>query len=189
MVKQVSDYIDEVQKKFPILSKSELNKIITYGLKMYVYVNKNHCDVKVHNLTDEPVMMHCGKLQSDTLKHYKWWCLKWRMKERMLSKLRQEKWDGYYYIGLTDDQHESLVKRGNMVYFKDVYCTKLKKELYHLKYIKHIWRVPYPMDCGWKFFVKELKSEHAEYLGENQYEKYHQCFLGRFTNGPSSISN
>jgi hypothetical protein len=35
------------------------------------------------------------------------------------------------------------------------------------------------MDCGWKFFVKELKSEHAEYLGENQYEKYHQCFLGR----------
>jgi hypothetical protein len=35
------------------------------------------------------------------------------------------------------------------------------------------------MDCGWKFFVKELKSEHAEYLGENQYEKYHQCFLRR----------
>ena len=189
MIREVKHYIDKVQEKFPILSKSELNKIITYGLKMYVYVNRNHCDVKVHNLTDEPVMMHCGKLQSDTLKHYKWWCLKWRMKERMLFKLRQEKWDGYYYIGLTDDQHESLVKRGNMVYFKDVYCTKLKKELYHLKYIKHIWRVPYPMDCGWKFFVKDLKTEHAEYIGENQYEKYHKCFLGRSEDRSTSAGN
>jgi hypothetical protein len=102
------------------------------------------------------------------------------MKERMLFKLRGEKWDGYYYIGLNDEQHNELTKRSGVVTFKNVYCTKLKKELYHLKYIKHIWRVPYPMDCGWKFFIKELKTKHAEYLGENQYEKYHQCFLGRF---------
>jgi hypothetical protein len=183
MVKEIKDYVEEVQKKFPILSKSEINKILTYGLKMYVYAHRNHCDVKVHNLTDEPVMMHCGRLYSDTLKHYRWWCMKWRFKERVLSKLRGEKWDGYYYIGLTDAENKNVIKKGKTVYFKNIYCTKLKKELYHLKYIKHIWRVPYPMDCGWKFFVKELKSEHAEYIGENQYEKYHQCFRGRTDNG------
>ena len=61
-----------------------------------------HCDVKVHNLTDEPLMMHCGRLGTDVLKHYQRWVVKWRMKERMLYKLRQEEWDGYYYIGLTD---------------------------------------------------------------------------------------
>jgi hypothetical protein len=112
------------------------------------------------------------------------------MKERMLYKLRQEEWDGYYYIGLTDrGQEEKVSKNGKCTTFTDVYLTKLKKELYHLKYIKHIWRIPYPTDCGWKFHVDKLKTEHAEYLGENQYEKYHQCFLGRFKNGPSPAVN
>jgi hypothetical protein len=45
------------------------------------------------------------------------------------------------------------------------------------------------MDCGWKFHVDKLKTEHAEYLGENQYEKYHQCFLGRFKDGPAPAVN
>ncbi len=190
MIREVKHYVKAVQDKFPILSKSEINKIITYGLKQYAYVNRMHCDVKVHNLTDEPLMMHCGRLGADVLKHYQRWIVKWRMKERMLYKLRQEEWDGYYYIGLTDKgQEENVSKNGKYTTFTDVYLTKLKKELYHLKYIKHIWRIPYPMDCGWKFHVDKLKTEHAEYLGENQYEKYHQCFLGRFKNGPTSVVN
>ena len=82
-----------------------------------------------------------------------------------------------------------MSKNGKYTTFTDVYLTKLKKELYHLKYIKHIWRIPYPMDCGWKFHVDKLKTEHAEYLGENQYEKYHQCFLGRFKDGPAPAVN
>jgi hypothetical protein len=145
-----------------------------------------HCDVKVHNLTDEPLMMHCGRLGADVLKHYQRWVVKWRMKERMLYKMRQEKWDGYYYIGLTDKGHSEVIKRGKFTTFENVYLTKIKKELFHLKYVKHIWRVPYPADCGWKFHVDKLKTAHAEYLGENQYEKYHQCFLGRFKYRPSS---
>lgn len=35
MVKAVADYVDIVQKKYPYLSKSEINKILTFGLKMY----------------------------------------------------------------------------------------------------------------------------------------------------------
>ena len=38
-------------------------------------------------------------------------------------------------------------------------------------------------DCGWKFFVEEFETSKAEYVGENNYEKYHQCFLGRFNHG------
>jgi hypothetical protein len=102
--------------------------------------------------------------------------------------MRRTKWDGYYYIGLNEDQHNSL-KKGKIITFTDIYLTKVKKELFHDPRVKHIWRVPYPMDCGWKFHIDKLKTEHAEYLGENQYEKYHQCFLGRFKNGSSSVIN
>ena len=69
------------------------------------------------------------------------------------------------------------MSKGKTYTFTDIYLTKVKKELFHDPRVKHIWRVPYSLDCGWKFHVDKLKTEHAEYLGENQYEKYHQCFL------------
>ena len=175
-IKQLSDYVAKVQEKFPILSKSEINKIIQYGLKRYAWVNRQHCDVLFKNLTDEPMTAHCGYLGYDSLKHYFRWMTKWRMKERVLWKLKRKQWDGYYYIGLNDEQHEQF-KRKNK-YFYNVHLTKIEKELYHNKLIKHIWRVPWVTDCGWKFFVKKLNKEKAEYRGENQYAKYHKCFLG-----------
>ena len=52
MVKQVKDYVDRVQEKFPYLSKSEINKIITFGLKRYSWINKMHGDVLLKNMTE-----------------------------------------------------------------------------------------------------------------------------------------
>ena len=86
-VKEVKHYVEAVQKKFPILSKSEINKIISYGLKRYAWANRQHCDVLFRNLTDEPMVAHCGYLGYDSLKHYFRWMTKWRMKERVLWKL------------------------------------------------------------------------------------------------------
>ena len=100
------------------------------------------------------------------------------MRERVLFYLKKEKWDGYYYIGLDDESHKALSK-GKIKVFKNVYLTKLKKELYHIPFVKHIWKVPMIDDLGWKFFREELKTDQAEYIGENQYEKYHKCFLKR----------
>lgn len=179
MVKEVKDYVDKVQERYPFLSKSQINKILTYGLKMYHYANSMHADVLICYRNDDPMTIHCGPLGYDSLKHYLRFMMKSRMRERVLYRLRKEKWDGYYYIGLTDEQHNKVKKKGKVYTMTGVYLTKVKKELFHMPYIKHIWRVPYPMDCGWKFFVKELKSAHAEYIGENQYEKYHKCFLER----------
>lgn len=183
MVTEVKDYVDKVQNVFPEFSKSEINKIITYGLKRYSWANKTHCDVLLRNLTEQAFTAHCGTLGYDRLKHYHRWITKWRMKERALFFLRKKKWDGYYYIGLTQRQQNELIKIGKKVTFKKIYLTKLKSELHHLKYVKHIWRVPWIEDCGWKFYREELRTDQAEYIGENQYEKYHQCFLGRSSNG------
>jgi len=186
-VREVRHYVDQVQSRFPILSKSEINKIITYGLKRYAWANRMHCDILFKNLTDEPMVAYCGRLALDSLKHYFRWIVKWRMKERVLYKLRRTKWDGYYYIGLTDEQHAQFKKKKK--YFYNVYLTKIENELHHNKLNKHIWRVPWIEDCGWKFFVKKLNKEKAEYRGENNYEKYHQCFLGRHNNGSESVDN
>jgi hypothetical protein len=136
-----------------------------------------HCDVLLKNRLQENITMHCGNLGYDTLKHYLLWMTKWRMKERILYKFKKMQWDGYYYIGLTQDEHDKIMKSNKIRHFRNVYFTKIKKELYHNKIVKHIWRVPYLEDCGWKFFVDKYDTDQAEYIGENKYELYHTCFL------------
>ena len=182
MVKEVKHYVSEVQKKFPFLSEQEINKILTYGLKRYLWVNKMHCDVLICNRIGEAINAFCGRLWIDVYKHYLNWVSKFRMKERVLWRLNRVKWDGFYYIGLDDTDHAKIVHQGKVKKFKNVYLTKIKKELYHNKIVKHIWRVQWPTDCGWKFFLNKLTIK-AEYVGPNQYEVYHDCFLGKYKDG------
>ena len=186
MVKEVKDYVDKVQEEFPIFTKQEITKILSYGLKQYAWVNKMHADVLLMINGKQKSIAHCGMLGYDSLKHYWRFLTKNRMKERALFKLRHEEWDGYYYIGLTQEQHEGLKKHKKYITFKNVFLTKLKKELYHLPFVKHIWRIPYLDDCGWRFFKTTVKSDKAEYLGNNKYERYHKYLLGRSSEGYAS---
>lgn len=194
MVKTVSDYVAKVQERYPMFSWTEVYKILTHGLRMYSLVNRMHCDVAMYNRKpNEIASVYCNTRFYPwlVLKHYKYWKHKWRMKERALYRLRHTKWDGYYYIGLYDDdgKHKSLLRQKNkkLKTVKDVYLVKVKKELYHEKYIKYIWRVKWPSDCGWKFYVDKLQAENIEFVEENNYEKHHQCFLGRYDPGSGTV--
>lgn len=193
MEKRVSDYVAKVQERFPMFSWTEVYNILVHGLRMYTWANKMHCDVAIyqHNNPNEILSLYSNTCYTpdDVLKHYKYWKMKWKMKERVLYRLRHEEWDGYYYIGLygDDGQHEALMRQGKMKTLRNVYLTKIKKELHHEKYIKYIWRVKWPADCGWKFFVEKYTSDEIEFVEENNYEKYHQCFLGRYDAGSGTV--
>ena len=190
MVKTVDDYIDAVQEKFPFMCKDDIKTILEFGLSRYLKANRLHADVLLKNRTDENMLIHCGRLGADALKQWFIWHVKWRMKERVLYQFKGKEWDGYYYIGLNEERQQAVMRQKSKVKtFKDVYLVKIKDELKHEKYVKHIWRIPYPMDCGWKFFVDKVSSDKAEYLGESNYEDYHQCFLGRANNGYASTNN
>lgn len=182
MVTQLKDYLDKVKEKYPFFSKSDLSKIILFGFRRYIWANQRHADVLLKNRIDYSTTMHCGPLGTDTLKHYKRFVVKWRMKERALYKLSKQKWDGYYYIGLPDSQQKALKKKGNKITFTHVFLTKVKKELYHDKAYKHIWKVPWPVDCGWRFYREKLTTEYAEYLGENPFKYYQDAFQGKYKN-------
>lgn len=190
MVKEVADYVDEVQKRFPFMTKSEINKILTFGLKRYARANKQHCDISI--IKHEPEESFCsqtGFLGLDKLKAYWRFLTKNRMKERFIDRSKKNKWDGYYYIGLTEEQHEKVKsQRGKYKIFESIYLTRLKRELYHAPRVKYIWRVPWIMNCGYRFFKEELKTNKAEYVGKNQYGKYHQQFQRGIDAGCESIN-
>ena len=189
MVKTVESYLDAVQKKFPYICKDDLKLIIEFGLSRYLKANRLHADVLLRNNIDDNMLIHCGNLGFDALSHWFRWHVKWRMKERVLYRFRGEKWDGYYYIGLDDECHKKILRQGKTKTFTNTYLVKIKKEFHHERWAKHIWRIPYPADCGWKFFVEKVSSDKAEYIGETNYEDYHQCFLGRYNNRLASVNN
>lgn len=177
MVKEVSDYVDQVQEKFPFWTKSEIKQILIYGCKRYVEANRQHVDVTVYPTAHDQIVAHTGRLGITPLKAYHIYCAKYRMKERYKYKLRKTKWDGYYYIGLTENQHKKINKKSKKITFEKVFLTKVKKELYHTKSIKHIWRVPMPAQCGWKFYQEKFVTNDAEYVGPNPYKIYNNAFL------------
>ena len=178
MVKEYEDYVDKVQEQFPFLSKSAIKKILNIGLKRLSWVNTQHGAVIFKNNVEEVMTAFLGTLRVNALDQWKTWVTGWRMKERIMFKLKKKKWDGYYYIGLTDAQHEQIMRQsGKSKHFKKIYPTKLKAELHHLKWVTHIWKIPWVEDCGWKFYLEKLKTDKAEYIGENYYVDYHQCFL------------
>ena len=91
MVTEVKHYVKKVQERYPVLSKSEINKILTYGLKMYAFANAMHADVLICYRADDNLTAHCGPLGFDSLKHYYRFLTKNRMRERVLYRLRKEK--------------------------------------------------------------------------------------------------
>lgn len=173
--KTLKDYIDKVQEQFPFLCKKDINTILVYGLYMYEYANRQHCDVIfVRDRKYDSITTATGHIITDW--QYFWfnWHTKWRMKERFLYRRQKKVWDGYYYIGMTEEEHKQFSKGGKRKTLRNKYLTKIRAEFHHFRSIKHVWRVPWPKEEGWKFFIDKLTSDQFEYVGSNEYTDYHQ---------------
>ena len=173
--KTVDDYVDQVQKQYPYFNKKDIKSILAYGLFMYYYANHFHCDVIMNkDIKRDSITTATGTIFSNWDIFWFNWHTKWRMKERFLYHIKRCKWDGYYYFGLTEEENEAFLKQGKTKALRKKYITKVKNDFHHSRTIKHIWRVPWPSDQGYRFWVKEFKSNKFEYVCHNEYTDYHQ---------------
>jgi hypothetical protein len=69
-----------------------------------------HADVNFYDTNTTKFGSFTGNLGGDSLRAYKRFVVKNRMKERVLSKFYKKEWDGFYYIGVTQEKHEKLIK-------------------------------------------------------------------------------
>ena len=162
MVKTVDDYVDVVSERFPILSKKEIKRILTYGFRMFAYVNKYGCDFLIKDDATTKFSLFVGKLTFDSLKHYQNGVKKWALKERLLSKLRKDEWDGYYYFPLYPKHVEAFDKAYNckktkIITIEHAFCRKLRAEFNKDKGIRRIVKFKYTVDCGYQFYVPKMK--------------------------------
>ena len=177
MIKQVKDYLPQIQQVFPSLTESEIRKILNYGFRVYGYVNNRGGDVliKSDSSKNEKITAMTGYLTYDSLKHYIRGLFKWRIKERVLYGLRNTEWDGYYYFGMMDEKHDILLdqlnnNRKKYVLMNHVFCYKAPKEIYHDHAIDHVYKFKYPIEAGFKIYFKNFKElkTNIEYVGINK---------------------
>lgn len=130
--KRVDDYVDLVQKKYPDISKQDIQKILRHGFIEFWRITKNFGDIFVHlNNYDK---IYCGTLTStkEQMRNYE------RYKKRILTRFR---WcwkngfrpisDTYYfciYKPNCEILEETKKKRRRKVTFKNVTVWHIYEE-------------------------------------------------------------
>ena len=89
-------------------------------------------------------------------------------------------WDGYYYFALTEERYAEIAKLknrrgrpkkffeyGNVILYK-VWdeCSLAESGL------KYFFKIPYPIDMGFTFYVDNLKTKEAELILEREPLKF-----------------
>lgn len=163
-ITNVNDYVDEVQKKFPELTKNEVKRILVYGWKQIIqYVSAGN-DVSVITST---LFFFIGKLPVSALANFKNYCYKLQKRIAYMFKRSNSEWDGYYYFARSENQYIEYLKQSKKKYkiFKNVFLYKL---LDQLKVKEHgspyIFRLSEDRTTWLKKFYPEIKTDKAELI-------------------------
>jgi len=158
-------YYDKILKKFPELSKKQVDKIIKHGLSSLYMLNLYGGDVL---LKHPKYTMYFGKLFNNTLLFLKYSQIKWKIKLRIKYRKAKTQYSGYYYFGLNDTIFNNLKfvynKKRRNIHFEKMIFYKILEECTSDRRLKHFFRVKYPEDCGFTMFKTNYTVKYAEYI-------------------------
>lgn len=168
MVKELEDYLDIIQNKYPHISRVELKKILEYGFNTMYMLTKRGADIQVHN---NNYTAYCGRMFLDDYKRVLYNNVKSRIKLRLMYGYAQEIYNGVYYFGLSEaewDFYQSQItsKRRNKVKFLNLKLYKIKEECFLDKSKVYFFELNYPIDVGWVFTKDEIKTRNFKYFAK-----------------------
>lgn len=167
-IKYIEDYYDKVKEKYPELTEKQIEKILTFGFRSFYTHTLYGGDI----LSKSPFLtVYCGKCFVDKNKFMEYRQLKLRVKLRIKYKKAHTQWDGFYYFGLSDSEYEYYLsqkkptgKRRQKFHFKNLYLFKIKDEILLNKRKTHVFRIPYPIDCGFSIYKEDVVTRNFDYI-------------------------
>lgn len=167
-IRYIEDYYNKVKEKYPELTEKQISKILTYGFRSFYTHTLYGGDI----LSKSPYLtVYCGRCFVDTNKFMEYRRLKLRTKLRIKYKKEHVQWDGYYYFGMSDSQFEYYMsqkkptgKRRQKFHFKNLYLFKIKEEVLLDKKNKHVFRIPYLLDCGFSIYKEDVVTRNFDYI-------------------------
>lgn len=171
MITKLEDYLDDLQARFPSISRTQLRRICTYGFKMFYLYTKWGADIYVRS---PDIVLYSGKIMPEGLRA-KYKLIKSSIKARLQYKQRKTIWDGYYYMGFTEELYKEYAdkikrkrKKDTPIIFKNMYIFKVLEEAKLFPSFRYIIRIKWPLDCGFRHRPEKIKARNTElYLRRN----------------------
>lgn len=167
--KTIKDYYQQIYAKFPLVPKSDIQKILIFSFKSLYLHNSYGGDTCIFN-TD--FWCYIGNLKKDPLQHFYYYIRKLTIKLRVLYKRKNVQWDGYYYFALSDQQYLSYLQQKNkrgrprkQFKFGPVCLYQMLDECRINEHNKrYIFRVPYTYNFKLKYFIRDFNPSGIELI-------------------------
>lgn len=167
-------FLPQVYEKFPRLSKRTINKIINRGYYRMYYAIKQQCYMTFRSTT-----INCSFFIGTFLKtpelQIREYSFRMRQKLMKLAKWRGDKFDNYYYIGISKERMKDWVPLNDKsnragwcwIYFENVIARRqLEAVIYNATYI-YIFKVKVQKKYTkkWNYKIDKQKFKDAEFVG------------------------
>lgn len=164
MLKYIEDYYEKVHEKFPDLEIWEIEKILKHGMQSFFMLNNNGADVLIRSPRNK-FCIYVGKSFVNKTIFYRYQALKLRIKYRLKYKLKTKSWNGYYYLGLTEEQYNKYIpkKKGRYKYkinLDSLTALKVKEETYIFPNNKYFFAIKMDEEKGWSISLDGMSSRN-----------------------------
>lgn len=160
MVTTIYDYVNEIQTKFPMFSKKEIELILFRGFRMLDELARCGYSVNIYSRQTTPsTLAFIGDSINKDSDHY---LRKILRKVKRLARLAKAQFDGYYYFTITDEQNKEVLKQGETKTFKNIILFKYRIMASELG-LGHVWKIPKEEDSTFRR-MNELITDSAIYV-------------------------
>jgi hypothetical protein len=166
----IHDVIDEVYEKFPHLEKKEVKALLLHGMRRMDVAMRRGCGITISTSKYGNCYFFIGALYSDPIRQVKNYVIKKDKKLRQLYKWSENKYDGYYYIGLSKGAFESWAEENKKnkvrVRFQNIIIRKIMEEIFARNREVYIFRIKIKKDKGWSHKIEKITSRDVTYMGK-----------------------
>lgn len=190
-IKEVKDYVDDVQKKFPEVSKKDIERILKFGFRVLHLHESYGGDILLKSKEIPNFFFLLGRMTFSNIKHFQYYVKKMITRIRVIFNKSKPIYNGYYYFALTEKQYQERImdkqsplgKKKKKFEYGPVMLYKIEKECLVSEFNSaYVFRIPIITDLGYKVFKRSLITTKAEFLYKREtkgfanvgFEKYRE---------------
>ena len=172
-IKEVRDYVDDVQKKFPEVSKKDIERILKFGFRVLHLHESYGGDILLKSHQIPNFFFLLGELTFSNIKHFQYYVRKMITKIRVIFNKSKPIYNGYYYFALSEKQYKERImdkqsplgKKKKKFEYGPIMLYKVEKECLVKEYNNpYIYRIPIITELRFKIFKRSLITTEAEFL-------------------------
>lgn len=175
----LNDIWEELHFLFPRLPIKELKKIVTRGYYRMYQCIKSGCYLTFNNAI---ITTFIGTFYKNPAKQFSDYSFRMRKKLMKIAKWRGDKFDQYYYVGISESRMPEWVKLNDKseragwrwVHFEDVIARRQREAVIYNAPKIYIFRVKLQKKYSkkWNHKIDKAKYRDVEYVGKGHNYKF-----------------